>query len=137
MNGSGALRGNVTSDDLRFHCRILQESCHAELNRVGFMLNQQIQFLVTYDICNAKRLLKVHRLLKKQGFPVQYSVFSVITTKKRIRTLLDDIQQLIDSREDDIRCYTLPDTVDCQIIGRQVFPEDIALFSKGVAFVFV
>ncbi len=101
------------------------------------MLNQQIQFLVTYDICDAKRLLKVHRLLKKQGFPVQYSVFSVITTKKRIRTLLDDIHRLIDSREDDIRCYTLPGTVECLILGQQVFPDEVALFSKGVPFLFI
>jgi len=100
-------------------------------------VNQQIQFLVTYDICDHKRLQKVHRLLKKRGFPVQYSVFSVIMTKPRVAMLLGEIELLIDTREDDVRCYTLPFAIDREILGQQIFPDDIALFSKGISYLFV
>lgn len=35
------------------------------------------QWLVTYDIADPKRLGRLFRYLKKQGVPVQYSVFLV------------------------------------------------------------
>ncbi|WP_031433628.1 CRISPR-associated endonuclease Cas2 [Methylomarinum vadi] len=94
--------------------------------------NQVRQYLLSYDIADPKRLQKVHRLLKKEGLPVQYSVFSVVSTKSRLDGLLDRIEQIIDDREDDLRCYGLPGKIECRTLGRQYFPDDILLFSKGV-----
>ncbi|WP_305908191.1 CRISPR-associated endonuclease Cas2 [Methylomarinum sp. Ch1-1] len=96
-------------------------------------INKQQQYLVIYDIADPKRLGKTHRLLKKQGLPVQYSVFSVVASGSGIKHLLQSIEEIINEKEDDVRCYALPANIDCKTIGRQYFPDDIALFSNGVA----
>lgn len=91
--------------------------------------NQPVLFLVCYDIANVKRLSRVHRYLKSQGLPIQYSVFTVELTKKKLTTLLSALQALIHPREDDVRCYALPARLDFDLVGRQVFAEGVLLFS--------
>jgi len=95
--------------------------------------SKALQFLICYDIADPKRLGRVHRLLKKTGLPVQYSVFSVICTKTRVLRLLARIESLMDEREDDVRCYTMPTAIECKTLGRQVFPDDVFLFKNGVS----
>jgi CRISPR-associated protein Cas2 len=89
-------------------------------------------YLIAYDVANPKRLSRVHRTLKKQGLPVQYSVFTVVIKRKALLRLMDSISQLIHSAEDDIRCYRLPERSDIKTLGRQFFPEDVMLFTDGV-----
>lgn len=89
-------------------------------------------YLIAYDIADPRRLSRVHRALKKQGLPVQYSVFTVVMKRKALLRLLDHIEQLIQPAEDDIRCYRLPERADIKALGRQFFPEDVLLFTDGV-----
>lgn len=89
-------------------------------------------YLVAYDIADPRRLVKVHRILKKQGLPVQYSVFTVVTSRPRLLRLLESIEQQIEDVEDDVRCYRLPSNTDAVTLGRQLFPEDVMLFTGGV-----
>ena len=86
-------------------------------------------FLICYDIADPKRLLRVHRCLKAQGLPLQYSVFTADLKRQQVEALLRRITALIDPREDDVRCYTLPAAVELDLLGRQIFPEDVMLFS--------
>ena len=99
-------------------------------------INQVSQYLIVYDISEPKRLQRVHRRLKKQGLPVQYSVFSVVLSHVQLLRLLDLIRLLIDEKEDDVRCYRLPSSIDCLTLGRQFFPDDILLFTQGVSRLF-
>lgn len=96
-------------------------------------INQVSQYLIAYDIAESKRLQRVHRQLKKQGLPVQYSVFSVVLSQVQLIRLLDVIKQLIDEKEDDLRCYSLPGSIDCITLGKQFFPDDVLLFTQGVS----
>lgn len=89
-------------------------------------------YLIAYDIANPRRLGKVHRLLKKQGLPVQYSVFTVVIKRPRLLRLLARIEERIDADEDDVRCYRLPSNTDTVTLGKQYFPEDVMLFSRGI-----
>lgn len=89
-------------------------------------------YLISYDIANPKRLSRTHRLLKKQGLPVQYSVFTVVMKRPRLLRLLSCLERLIDAREDDIRCYRLPEQGEVKTLGVQLFPEDVLLFTGGV-----
>ncbi len=95
-------------------------------------IHQVSQYLIAYDISDPKRLQRVHRQLKKQGLPVQYSVFSVVLTQIQFKRLLAKINSLLDEREDDFRCYSLPNAIDCTTLGVQFFSEDVLLFTQGV-----
>jgi CRISPR-associated protein Cas2 len=95
-------------------------------------LNKQQHFLISYDIADPKRLGRIHRVLKKAGMPVQYSVFSVVCTQASVKKLLCRLENLMDVRQDDLRCYTLPAQIECKTLGRQMFPDDVLLFCKGV-----
>lgn len=89
-------------------------------------------YLIAYDIADPRRLSRVHRALKKQGLPVQYSVFTVVMKRKSLLRLLEHIGQLIEPAEDDIRCYRSPERTDINALGQQYFPEDVMLFTGGV-----
>ncbi|MGR9053911.1 MAG: CRISPR-associated endonuclease Cas2 [Gammaproteobacteria bacterium] len=94
--------------------------------------NRKRLYLIAYDIADAKRLNKTHRVLKKSGMPVQYSVFTTVMSRAQLQRLLDRIECIIDPREDDVRCYGLPDKVECDTVGRQYFPGGVMLFSAGI-----
>jgi CRISPR-associated protein Cas2 len=89
-------------------------------------------YLIAYDIANPRRLGRVHRVLKKQGLPVQYSVFTVVLRRKSLLTLLESLKLIIHSKEDDIRCYRLPAETKTVCLGKQMFPKDVMLFDKGI-----
>ncbi len=93
--------------------------------------SQTAHFLVAYDIADQKRLSRVHRYLKRQGLPVQYSVFTVEMRRKQLEMVLVTIKGLINLREDDVRCYTLPDRLEFEVLGRQIFPDGVMLFSSS------
>jgi CRISPR-associated protein Cas2 len=94
--------------------------------------SQHSLYLVVYDIADPKRLVRIHSALKKQGLPVQYSVFVVVLKRKALLRLLALINTLINKREDDVRCYRLPKNNETDALGRQFFPEDVMLFTNGV-----
>ena len=88
-------------------------------------------FLICYDIADPKRLSRVHRCLKKQGLPVQYSVFTAELRRIPLERLFENINCIINQREDDVRCYTLPNSLDFDVIGQQFFPEGVMLISAA------
>jgi CRISPR-associated protein Cas2 len=95
-------------------------------------VHQQKLYLIAYDIADPKRLSRTHRVLKKAGLPLQYSVFTTVMSRARLNYLLEALGRIIDEREDDIRCYALPAGIECNTIGKQYFPDDVMLFTDGV-----
>ena len=89
-------------------------------------------YLIAYDIANPRRLSRVHRTLKKQGLPLQYSVFTVVMKRKALIRLLESLNSLIKTTEDDIRCYRLPERTDIKALGQQYFPGGVMLFTGGI-----
>lgn len=92
----------------------------------------RVLYLIAYDIANPRRLSRVHRILKKQGLPVQYSVFTVVCKRPALLRLLSKIELQIDVCEDDVRCYRLPENAETTMMGKQYFPEDVMLFTAGL-----
>jgi len=89
-------------------------------------------YLIAYDIANPRRLSRVHRILKKRGLPVQYSVFTVVSKRPTLIRLLTKIEEQIEAAEDDVRCYRLPENSETNSLGKQIFPEDVMLFTAGL-----
>jgi CRISPR-associated protein Cas2 len=95
-------------------------------------LNQPRLYLVCYDITEPKRLVRVHRFLREEGMPVQYSVFTAQLSSKALHRLLGGLRRRIDPRTDDVRVYPLPARRERLCLGRQFFPDDVMLIEEGV-----
>lgn len=87
--------------------------------------NASARYLVTYDIADPRRLSRVFRYLKKQGVPVQYSVFLVESSAAKMNELMQHIDTLIHPKNDDVRAYRLPDNGWQVTMGASILPEDI------------
>lgn len=94
-------------------------------------VNEPRPFLVCYDIASPKRLGRVHRYLKKQGMPLQYSVFLVQETRESLDLLLDGLDGIINAREDDVRAYPVNGVPEYTALGRQQLPEGLLLLGDG------
>lgn len=64
-------------------------------------------FLVTYDICNASRLRKIHKIMLGHGEPIQYSVFRCFLTPMRKVKLMNRLLETINSTEDQVIIFEL------------------------------
>lgn len=95
-------------------------------------LNQPQLFLIAYDIREPHRLCRVHRFLRKQGLPVQYSVFTARLTERKLQRVMTGLERIMDVRVDDVRFYPLPARQEQVALGLQMFPEDVMLLADGV-----
>lgn len=82
------------------------------------------RWLITYDIRDPKRLGKVFKALKKEGIPVQYSVFYLHLSAAKIGSLMVALAKLTDSRNDDVRAYRLPERGIEISLGTSILPKD-------------
>lgn len=83
------------------------------------------RWLVIYDIADPKRLGRLFKFLKKQGVPVQYSVFLVEASAAKMGSLVVQIAKIIDADADDVRAYRLPENAWKVTLGSSILLEDI------------
>ena len=63
-------------------------------------------FVICYDIADVKRLRKVAKCLEQNAFRIQKSLFFYPqATQADIFALVNEIDELIDQEEDDVRIY--------------------------------
>lgn len=87
--------------------------------------NTPSTWLVAYDISHPKRLARVFKALKREGIPIQYSVFFVHASAPRMDMLMTMLAQLIDKAKDDIRAYRIPATPWQATLGKPILPDDV------------
>lgn len=92
-------------------------------------LNALRAWLITYDITDPKRLVRLHRFLIKQATPVQYSVFHFEGSAAQMGRLMADIETRIAPASDDVRAYQLPEHLSIDTLGRGGLPTDVFLLS--------
>lgn len=68
------------------------------------------RYLVAYDIRDPKRLRAVHKLLKANGYPVQYSVFVCDLNRSERIAFRWDVGEVIDHGEDSVVLVDLGET---------------------------
>ncbi len=67
-----------------------------------------MRIVISYDIANDKRRVKIHDTLKNYGQRVQFSVFECELTRKEFQQLREALDPLIDVEEtDSVRFYRL------------------------------
>ena len=85
----------------------------------------RLRWLLAYYIADKRRLGRVHRLIKKHGVPLQYSVFMVPATDAEMDALLAHMATLIDARADDVRAYRLPSKGWRMTLGSATLLQDL------------
>ena len=63
--------------------------------------------VVSYDIVDDKKRLRIAKLMKNYGERVQKSVFECNLDERRLLKMKQDIEKIIDWEEDSVRFYTL------------------------------
>ncbi|MCK2127771.1 CRISPR-associated endonuclease Cas2 [Thauera aromatica] len=92
-------------------------------------LNAPRSWLITYDITDPRRLVRLHRFLVKAATPVQYSVFHYEGSPAQMGRLMAAIETRIDPRTDDVRGYQLPAQLSVDTLGRGHLPGETFLLS--------
>ncbi len=90
-------------------------------------VNQQVAWLIAYDIRDPRRLGRLHRFLRSRAVPLQYSVFTRRASAAQMGMLARDIEEHIDPRQDDVRIYRIPEPALVTTWGRCMLPDDILL----------
>jgi CRISPR-associated protein Cas2 len=73
-------------------------------------------FVISYDIPDDKRRLKLAKILGSYGERVQYSVFEAHLDDRDFRRLRAKISKLIEPAEDSVRYYNLGDEYQQRIL---------------------
>jgi len=60
------------------------------------------RYIVTYDICEAKRLRRVFRTMRGYGDPLQYSVFVCELSLKERELMIADLEEIMNHNEDGV-----------------------------------
>lgn len=80
------------------------------------MNKEYAQWVCTYDICDPKRLIKIHRLLCMLGISINYSVFYLHLSPKQFEQLTLELKKLV-RIQDDVRLYRAASLQSATIIG--------------------
>lgn len=83
------------------------------------------QWVIGYDITDAKRLQRVYRAMLRHATPLEHSIFLLDGTERDRQKCLDELCALIDHKTDDLRCYPLPERGLQQRIGKATLPAGI------------
>lgn len=89
-------------------------------------------WIIAYDIREPRRLVRVHKLLSRRAFPLQYSVFVADLTERDLARLKARLGDLIDPAVDDVRFYAAPPKAAVSATGGRL-PRDVMLFGDGAA----
>jgi CRISPR-associated protein Cas2 len=84
--------------------------------------------ILSYDIADPRRLVRVHRRLRDWGVPLQYSVFLVLVNAQQRGVLLGEVAALIDPAADDVRLYPLPLRPELVMLGEPPITLGVLLF---------
>ena len=69
---------------------------------------KRYNFIISYDIANDKRLRKIAKVLEKKAIRLQFSIFYLPNaTKKELQIILDELLNIYNEKEDDIRVYNI------------------------------
>jgi CRISPR-associated protein Cas2 len=87
--------------------------------------------LLAYDISDPRRLYRVARISGQWGLRVQYSIFILWIRPSEQYQLLEQLDEVIDSKADDVRLYPLPQKSDWTHFGRTPLSVGATLYAHG------
>ncbi len=87
-------------------------------------------YLISYDIPDDRRRLRVAKILLDSGSRVQYSVFEANPAPQHVARLKQRLAKVLDERKDSVRLYALcaQCTERVEILGRGEATRDQAVY---------
>ena len=82
-------------------------------------------WLVAYDVCDRRRLIRVHRRMCEHAVAIEYSVFWLTGSPADRLRCVQQVLPLLDPSQDDLRMYAVPARGFRQRIGAAALPEGI------------
>lgn len=92
------------------------------------MNNSAQSFLICYDICDPKRLRRVHKTIRDVGMPIQFSVFLADLKQSELDRLVDKLAHLINVSEDKVNFYCLKSSKEEICLGLPSLSNDLLFF---------
>jgi len=89
------------------------------------MSYQSVKYLICYDICDPKRLRRVHRTIRDWGVPIQFSIFEAELNTLQLKQLIQQLTEIIESNEDKVMFYRLPPNQTPICLGVSVQTDDL------------
>ncbi len=77
----------------------------------------RVRYLISYDIREPRRLLRVMRRVRQQAIPVQYSVYYAELYAHELNQLVTGLEALIEPKVDDVRIYAVGSLSDAIYMG--------------------
>jgi len=77
----------------------------------------KVRYVISYDIRDPRRLVRVMRRVRQQAIPVQYSVYYAELYAHELNQLVLGIESLIEPKVDDVRIYAIGPLSDAIYIG--------------------
>lgn len=94
------------------------------------MRSYRKNWIISYDICDARRLRRVYRLCCDHATTLQNSIFWAEFSQKELKNFVGQLEIEIDSAEDDVRIYPVGRLSDLQIIGQSRLPEEMEVLTQ-------
>jgi len=85
--------------------------------------------LISYDIQDDKKRMRVSKLLENYGTRVQYSVFECLITPEQLKEIQEKTKKIIDLNTDSIRFYPI-----CENCVSRIEITGIGEVSKDIDF---
>ena len=82
-------------------------------------------YVITYDIKHQRRLQKVHRFLRTEGYPLQESVFLWAGTLQDLTELCRQLKTRIRGTQDDLRILPIDAGTLIRFWGLSPFEEEV------------
>lgn len=89
-------------------------------------MRKPLCFLIQYDVRCPRRLQRVYKLLKKQAYFIQNSVFIWLGNAEELDVLKVELALRINEKEDDVRAYQLHNPL--LLFGSSPFLNDDVYF---------
>ena len=90
-------------------------------------LHYPARWIVTYDIADSRRGVRVQRFMKAHGVPLQYSVFIVEASPARMQALMRELEALIAPAADDVRAYRWTTQAESHALGKPMLPDGVLI----------
>ena len=89
------------------------------------MRHYRKNWIICYDICDARRLRRVYQLCCDEAVTLQNSIFWAEFTNKELAAFVKAIEAEIDTSEDDVRIYPVGAISRMQLFGQSRLPEEM------------